>query len=294
MELTPLRYVVAIARAGHMTRAAEGLGVTQSTLSSSLRRLEDELGTPLFHRTGKGVELTDAGAAFVEHAQQALRQADAGRDAVRRVLGLDAGRIRIGGGATAVAYLLPAVVSRFRGLHPEVRFHVREAGSAVIAAGVRSGELDLGIVTLPTRSPGDDDLMTIATAEDELLLLPPANNPLAGRASFRWRELDGEPVVAFEAESAVRLLIDAAAARSDTHLNVVMELRSIDAIKRMVMAGIGVGFVSRFALGDGETGLACDDGRLTRSLALVRRRDRTPSPAASKFEQLLLESFGVR
>ncbi|MBL8756933.1 MAG: hypothetical protein JNK35_00720, partial [Phycisphaerae bacterium] len=103
----------------------------------------------------------------------------------------------------------------------------------------------------------------------------------------------GEPVVAFEAGTAVRAVIDEASHAAGVTLNVAMELRSIESIKRMVAAGIGVGFVSRFALAEGE-GLACRDGKLSRRLALVRRRDRVPSPAVAAFERLLRDQSAPR
>jgi DNA-binding transcriptional LysR family regulator len=270
-----------------MTRAAETLGVTQPALSSMLRKLEDEVGAPLLHRTGKGVELTEAGRVFLRHAEQSLREAGEARAAVRELLGLERGSIRLGSGATAIAYLVPRAVSRFRAKHPGVRFFVREAGSGVIAQSVLSGELDLGIVTLPLKAAGAGDLLVTPWVEDELRLIAPPGSKLAARRSFRWSELKDESVVGFEAGSAVREMIDRAAQASGITPNVVMELRSIECIKQMVEAGIGVGFVSRFALGRGE-GLACREGRLSRQLAIVRRRDRVPSPAVSRFERDLL------
>jgi DNA-binding transcriptional LysR family regulator len=100
---------------------------------------------------------------------------------------------------------------------------------------------------------------------------------------FRWRDLEGVPVIAFEAGSAVRAVIDDAARAAGVRLNVVMELRSIEGIKGMVAAGVGVGFVSRFALRPGE-GAACKSGRLTRKLALVRSNARMPTAAGRAFE----------
>lgn len=305
VELTPLRYFVAIARAGHITRAAIALGVTQPALSASIRRLETQVGAPLLHRTGKGVELTEAGRAFLTHAEDSLRAADAAARAVREVIGLERGSIRVGGGATAVAYLLPPVVSALRKSHPGLRFFVREGGSTDVAKAVLSGELDLGIVTLPVAIPDADGLVRIPLVEDELrLIVPPAHRMSSARAparrasrraqasaEFRWKDLADEPLVAFEAGTAVRAIVDRAAAAAGVTLNVVMELRSIESIKSMVDAGIGVALVSRFALPDGQ-GIACRDGRLARSLALIRRRDRAPSPAAAAFERELLARVG--
>jgi DNA-binding transcriptional LysR family regulator len=293
VELTTLRYFQAIARAGHMTRAARELGISQPALSAMVRKLESEVGTHLLHRTGRGVELTEAGRVFLQHADDALRRADDAVRAVRQLAGLEAGSIRIGGGATATTAILPPVVSRLRRRYAGLRFYVREAGSTAVAAAVLSGELDLGIVTLPiVQGPGKPDLLVLPLVDDELRLIVPPGHRLAGRRRFRWSDLTDEPVVAFEAGSAVRTLIEQAAAGAGTPLNVVMELRSIESIKQMVAAGIGVGFVSRFALRTsraGEESLTCKDARLSRRLAIVRRADRIPSRAAAEFEKELMK-----
>lgn len=289
VELTPLRYFRAIAQAGHMTRAAEKLGVTQPALSAMLRKLERETGTALVIRTGRGVELTEAGRVFLSHADDAVRSADQAIASVRQLLGLERGTLRLGGGATAITYLLPPIVSQLRRKHPGLRFFVREAGSSVVAQSVLSGELDVGIVTLPITLPGADDLVRVPLVTDEFRLIVPTTHRLRKGDSFRWKDLQGEPVVAFEAGSAVREVIDRAARDNGVTLDIVMELRSIESIKQMVQAGIGVGFVSRFAVSERE-GLASRDSRLTRQLALVRRRDREPSPAAAAFEKAIAAS----
>ena len=309
MELTPLRYFRAIAQHGHMTRAARALGVSQPALSAMLKKLEGEVGAELLHRTGRGVELTEAGRVFLQHAEDALRRADAGVQAVRELVGLERGSIRVGGGATATTYLLPPVVSAVRRKHPGLRFYVREAGSNAVAAAVLSGELDLGIVTLPMSEHAAEELLTIPLVEDELrLIVPPGyrhaprgdgknatrsvavpNTKTKNADGFRWKDLASESVVAFEAGTAVREIVDQAALKHGVALKVVMELRSIESIKQMVAAGIGVGFVSRFALKEGE-GLVCRDGGIGRKLAIVRRRDRVPSTAVQEFERVLRNS----
>ncbi|HYE63626.1 MAG TPA: LysR substrate-binding domain-containing protein [Phycisphaerales bacterium] len=293
MELTPLRYFIAIATAGHMTRAARALGVTQPALSAALRKLEAEVGAELLHRTGRGVELTEAGRVFLAAAEDTVRRAEGAVRAVREVVGLERGSIRVGGGATATTYLLPRVVSAVRAAHPGLRFYVREAGSRAVATAVLAGELDLGIVTLPLEQAVARELVVVPLVEDELRLIVPAKHALAGKRQFKWQDLAGEGVVAFEAGTAVREMIDRASAAAGVSLNVVMELRSIESIKQMVAAGIGVGFVSRFGLREGE-GLTCRDERLARRLAIVRRADRAASAAVAAFERAVRSAKAPR
>lgn len=182
MELTPLRYFRAIVTAGHMTRAARELGVTQPALSAVVKKLEAEVGAELLHRTGRGVEPTDAGRVLLAHAEDAIRAAESGVKAVRELLGLERGSIRVGGGATATAYILPPVVSTVRKKHPGLRFFVREAGSAQVAQAVASGELDLGIITLPVPKHMQADLAVVPLVQDELRLITPAGHPLRSRS----------------------------------------------------------------------------------------------------------------
>ena len=292
MELTALRQFVVIAESGHITRAAQRLGVSQPGLSAMLKKLEAEVGAPLLDRTGRGVLLTEAGKVFLEHAQASVRRADEAVASVRELIGLESGSIRIGGGATAVAHLLPSVVSAVRKAHPALRFYVREAGSRAVADAVLSGELDLGIVTTPITGAGSDDLMSVATIEDELMLVVPEEHPLAGQSTYTWSSIHEDPLVLFEHGSAVRSIIDHASRDSGVSLNVVMEVRSTETIERMVEAGIGPGFISRFALGD-KRGLICRDGRLFRELAVVRRRDRIPSAASAVFERMLIAELAA-
>lgn len=280
--------MIAVAEHGHMTRAAEELGVTQPALSAALRKLEEELGTELFHRTGHGVEPTEAGKVFIEHARITLRAASQTTEAVRSLVGLETGSIRVGAGATATGYLLPGAIQAVRTTHPGLRFSIREAGSSTVVQGVLSGELDLGVVTLPIEHPRADELVIVKEISDELMLIVPEGHALGGRKTFRWQELAGEAVVAFEAGSAVRKIIDQAAAAHGVTLEVVMELRSIESIVQMVRADIGVGFVSTHGL-PGKMGISCRDGALTRQLGVIRTLGRLPSRASAVFEEMLIE-----
>ena len=273
-----------------MTKAARALGVSQPALSAMLRKLEAEVGTSLLHRTGKGVELSEAGKVFLRHADESVRRADEGPHEVRRLTGLETGSIRAGAGATAASYILPSVVSDMRRAHPGLKFYVREMGSSAIVEAILNGELDLGIVTLPVRNVGAKQLVLRSLVDDELRLITPPRHKLAKETSFRWSDLKGESVIGFEAGSAVREVVDQAAAASGVTLDVVMELRSIQSIQQMVAAGVGVGFVSRLSDAPKRLpSLTPKSEPLVRELAIVRRSDHTPSTAVAEFERRLLK-----
>jgi DNA-binding transcriptional LysR family regulator len=283
-----LAVFLAIAREGHLTRAARTLHRTQPAVSAQLRKLEDELDVRLFHRTAKGMELTEEGALFRRYVERAALWLDDGRRALEGLRDLSQGSLSIGAGATATTYLLPPLLRAYHQRWPGIQLQLREQGSAAVAEAVREGELDLGVVTLPvTRDAG---LQFTSFVQDDLHLIIPENHPLAGRRRFSWSELQGQPMVMFEADTAVRRLIDGALDQAGVEVLLAMELRSIESIKQMVAQGIGAAFVSRFAVPTG-TGLSPSDGdRLQRTLALCTRADREPSPATQAFLELATDA----
>ena len=293
LELSHLHTFVAIAREGHMTRAAKAQHLTQPALSAQLSKLEDELGQSLFDRTPKGMVLTEAGEVFLLFVEPVLARLDEGKRALAELVGLELGTLSIGGGATATNYLLPHLVARFHHAHPKIRFFVREQASQGVIEAVLAGELDIGVVTtVPTRGKSRPALPASLEVEkwveDELMLIVPTNSPLHGKAQFTWKELANEPLVLFEAGSAVRTLIDSRLEAEGLQPEIVMELRSIEAIKQMVAEGIGAGFVSRYALASPKDGLRASKGPIRRQLSVVWRTDRTLGSATKAFLDLML------
>lgn len=294
MELSHLHTFVVIAREGHMTRAAKTLHLTQPALSAQLAKLEEELGQTLFDRTPKGMELTEAGRVFLDHVEPTLSRLNEGRRALAELAGLARGTLSIGGGATATNYLLPQLVARFHAAHPGIQFFVREQASQGVIDAVLAGELDVGVVTtVPTRGglrPSVPAQLEVHKwVEDELMLIVPEHSALWRKRQFAWRDLALEPLVLFEAGSAVRALIDSRLEAEGIRPEIVMELRSIEAIKQMVAEGIGAGFVSRYALAAPKDGLRATKGPIRRQLSVVWRTDRTLGSATRAFLELMLD-----
>lgn len=287
MELDWLRSFLVLAARGNMTRAAEELHLTQPAVSGQLARLEREVGAPLFDRTPRGMQLTEPGRVLRAYAQEALQRLEEGRQALSELRGLERGHLRIGGGATATTFLLPPLLGRFHERYPGIRLFVREQGSKAVVDAVVSGELDMGVVTPPVSAPEGVRLAREPWLADELLLIVPPGHRLSRKRSFRWKDLAGEPMVLFEAGSAVRERIDQGLARAGVTVQIAMELRSIESIKQMVAQGIGAAFVSRFALAPRARALRCSDGALQRDLDLIYRSDRTQRAAARAFLQHL-------
>src|SRR5579862_2251470 len=182
MDTDHVQNFLLLAQSCNMTRTAERVHLTQPALSGQIRRLEQGLQATLFHRQGRGLVLTQAGETFRRFAADALSQLNAGREALGSLGTLASGAIAIGGGATSTTCILPAIIGAFHARHPGIRFAIREATSRTIATAVLSGELDLGLVTLPL--PASIDAARLAVDDwvvDELVLLVPPDHPLRRR-----------------------------------------------------------------------------------------------------------------
>jgi DNA-binding transcriptional LysR family regulator len=288
MELTLTRSFLAVAETGSITQAADQLGLTQSALSRRIQQYEEQLGARLLVRNRNGIELTEEGRLVLVSGQRLLASWNALREEIRRHQGLEGGQVRIGGGATAVSFILPPAIAAFQGAHPQVMFHMKEAGSREVAEDVANGRLELGIVTLPLQSR---ELQTWPLLDDDIVLVARHDHPLTHKRKLQIADLADQTFVSFEAGTALRHIIDNAAREAGLELHVVMELRSIPSILRMVSTTGQLAFVSRIALAGQQevVELPIRSLRVRRRLAVVSRQQVQLSPAAAAFLTLLLK-----
>jgi DNA-binding transcriptional LysR family regulator len=219
-----LRVFLAVVDAGTFTAAADQVHLTQPAISASIRRLEEWAGARLLIRDRRGAELTVEGSALVPHARAAIAAIDDGRRSVRQIRGLERGEIRMGGGATACAYLLPPVLAAFRRAHPGILVKLREGNNDRLVADVAEGSLDLAVVT----EFDDLTLDRVPFGDDELVLV---SRP----------DVAPTEVVTFWEGSAVRALL----LEVWPDAPIVMELGSVGAVKAHVLAGVGGALLAR-------------------------------------------------
>lgn len=284
MDLLFLRSFLAVAESGAIGDAASAMGVSQPALTRRIQMLEQEFEADLVERDGRGVALTEMGRLVAREGRVITERMDNLKQEVARHVRLEAGVVRVGGGATAVSYLLPPAIARFRKAHPDVRFEVREAGSQEVERAVAAGQLELGVVTLPT---SETDLLVRPLVRDKIVLVAGKGHPLSGSKRISARSLEDQSLVGFEAGSKIRELIDQHLRQAEVTVNVVMELRSIAAILRMVETTGSLAFVSEMGAPKARvvpvTGL-----RIERQLALIQRKKRKLSAAAEAFASGLL------
>jgi DNA-binding transcriptional LysR family regulator len=179
MELRHLRYFVAVAEEGHVTRAAERLGIQQPPLSQQIQALERELETQLFRRKPRGVELTPAGLALLDEARAILARADEAVAAVKRTARGEAGRIGIGFTSSASFHpFLPRAIRAFRETHPLVALALEESGTTELVDALRARSLDIAFVRSPVGE--SDDLFVRPLLEEAMVAALPSGHALSG------------------------------------------------------------------------------------------------------------------
>ncbi len=186
MELRHLRYFVAVAEELNFTRAAKRLGINQPPLSFQIRRLEKELGTPLFLRGTRGVELTNAGKLMLEEARLILKEVETAKAGVQRRARGESGRIVIGfSGGTYFHPLIPAIIREYRTDYPDVILFPQVSGTAFLTVQLLAGQIDIAFVRLPIDD--GDGLVIEPLVEEPTVMVVPAGHPLGRRTSASLR-----------------------------------------------------------------------------------------------------------
>jgi DNA-binding transcriptional LysR family regulator len=286
MELFQLRYFVAAARLLHFTRAAEEMCVSQPSLSQQIANLEGELGTALFLRQGRSVQLTDAGAALLRHAELMLEEEAAARRAVQEVLGLERGQIVIWTLPTPGQHLLPPLLAAFRQAHPNIGIVMREMVPArAVAEAVAAGRADVGIVHMPHQVEG---LEARVLLQEDLALVTPETHRLTRQAAVTLADTAQEDFIWAPQGTTPAHPLYAACLAAGFEPHVVCESGSAQGMQALVAAGLGIALLPRLAIDPppGTKIIELAPPRPTRTLAVVWRADRLSHAAAAFLERL--------
>ena len=227
MELRHLRYFLAVADTRSFTRAAERLHVTQPTLSHQIKQLESMVGTVLFDRSTKEVELTDAGRLFKPYCERILKEIDASALAISELEGLMRGTLRMAVFHSFSHSMLPAIMSEFALRYPGVHVITRLVPRLDMERELINAELDMAVAYVA----GDNDqIVAEPLFEEELVLVVGSKCPQAGRKSLPMRELAKLPLVLLTPEFGARQFVDRFFSETGQHLHVVLEMNAIDPI----------------------------------------------------------------
>jgi DNA-binding transcriptional LysR family regulator len=290
MDFDQLTTFVYVAKLKSFSRAGQKVFRSQSAVSAQIRQLEQAYKARLLDRSAKSVELTPAGEVLFEYAEKLLRMRDESVQVVADRGNVVQGPIVFGANEATCLYLLPNIFAEFQRRYPLVHISIYRNFSHKILQRVEEGSIDVGIVTLPVKSP---TLKMHVINRDRLRFMVSAKNPLAQRGRVTLEDIAAQPLI-FPKTGYTRQVLDKLFRPYRSRLRITMELPSIGMIKRFVAADAGASIISESFASDqvksGEVKLLNVDGvDLWRELALVYRRDRSLPRAAQALISLIRE-----
>lgn len=287
MDFEQLRTFLEVCRLRSFSRAAEKLMVTQPAISAQIRTLENEVGARLFDRDGGKVTFTAAGKVFEPFAEHCLQCHNHITVAIGELHRSPRGELSVSANEATSLYVLPTVFAQFKQQYSRVGLSIVRADRAKSIESVLSREVDFGVVSLPLKDPR---LLVDIIHRDEVVLVAPKNHSLAARESVKLPEIMQHSLL-LPKQGRQRELIEDLFRTHEMQPRVAMEVESSELLKRLIVAGLGMGFLPRInVLGDEKMGaleiIKLDGVRLNRELAVVYRKDKTLTRAAHAFLEI--------
>ncbi|ABW67962.1 selenium metabolism-associated LysR family transcriptional regulator [Desulfosudis oleivorans] len=292
MDLWRLRVFCKVVELRSFSRAAAGVRLSQPTVSSHVKDLEDHFGCRLIDRLGRSVAPTPAGELLYRQASDLLARYDGIEAEMAGYQGRVAGRLVIGGSTIPAGHILPGLIGAYRRAYPQVTVCLLVGDTEKVFFDILSGKAELAVVGGRT---ADRRIVQQPFLTDEMRVVVPASHPWAGRKTVAVADLAKEPFIVRERGSGTRSALEeslAARGAGIEGLNVVAELGSTEAVVQGIKSGIGVSVLSSMAVAaDVRAGmlkaLALRGVKLTRVFYLAFLRDRSQSPAANAFCTLI-------
>ena len=244
MEILQLETFLAVATYGGFHRAAEALRISQPAVSARIGTLEELLGARLFQRERGKFSLSLAGKALRPHAEQVLRQVAIARQAVHELHPISGGALPIAASLSICTYLLPEVLKKYHETHPKVMVSVRSGNSAQVLKMVLDGEVDLGLA----RSLNHPEVETIHLRDDPLILVGHPALPAISRKKLTLEDLESMPLISYDRGSSDWTLMNGLFRKEGLLPNIVLEVETIEACKRMVLRKLGLAFLPQIAV----------------------------------------------
>jgi DNA-binding transcriptional LysR family regulator len=275
-------------------KAAEELYLTQPAVSLQIKALEEDLGVRLFDRTGTRVQLTPAGQILLGYARQASSLLVQAEQEISALSGDHAGHLALGASTTIAQYVLPRILGEFQNQFPRVHSTLISGNTERIVEAVERGRIALGLIEGPARSR---EVKTEPFLSDTLVLIVSTAHELAERTSLSRADLQKTSLLMRERGSGTRRVIELALEKHGirrSSLNITMELDSSEAIKSAVEAGLGVGFISNWAiakdlrLGKNFRAMQVEGLDIQRNFLLARKVGPDPPPLAVEFRRFIL------
>ena len=286
----------AVVCGGGISRGAELARVSQPAVSKQIKELEKSLGISLLERLPRGSRLTDGGRLLAEYAQRLAALEEEASRAVEEFRGLKRGRLAVGASTTIGSYLLPQVFGEFHRRYPEVDLQLEIANTQSVQQDLIAGRVELGLTEGLMEA---EHLSSTVFHEGELVAIAGKGHALLSRRRVTAKELCREPWVMREQGSGTRAVVERALRQRGLAVEPVMSLASTEAIKHVVMEGVGIAIVSRLAIRcELQAGslrvIPVADLVIRRPLHLQMLRGKMPGPSAARFLDLLSATAGGR
>ncbi len=295
MELHQLRYVVAVAKTGNFSRAAERCHVAQPSLSQQIQKLEDELGQRLFNRLKRGVKLTEAGESFLPRALRILEEVEAARREAEDTQALVRGTVTVGALPTIAPYLLPSVIARFSAKYPGIEVVVQEDTTARLLKLATAFEVDLAIMSLPIDEAG---IEVEKLFSEELVLAVPLNHALAKKKSVKVADLEDERFILMKEGHCLGDQVLGFCNRRNFQPKVSCRSAQMETVQALVATGLGISLVPQMALDSGPTNRpvyrSLEGTKPERAIVVIWPKRRAMSRAAKEFLGCLREGCGCK
>jgi LysR family transcriptional regulator, transcriptional activator of the cysJI operon len=297
MHVETLKTFCDLVETGSLSRAARMNLVSQSAVSQQLRALEQRFGRRLIERAPRiGARATEAGRLLYDEVKPFLERLGTLEQRMRARPDVVAGTVRVATVYSVGLHTLPAAIKRCLADHPEVNVRLSYRRTNEVVAACLDGEVDFGIVAVPTRRPG---LELVPLGHDELVIAAPPSHPIARRARPPLAALDGQPFIGFDRDIPTRRLVDGLLRRHRVRVHYTMELDNIETIKRSVEAGLGLSLLPAPTLAAEIrartlVGKPPAEGPFRRPIGVVYRKNRELSAAGKAFLALLIAELGSR
>ncbi len=287
MEMRQLEYFVTAHREGTISQAARVLHLAQPSLSAQIRKLERELGSPVFARLGRRLALTPAGETFLPYAESVLATVADGKRQVRSMLGRHAGRASLGTLPSVDAALLPKLLRTFAELHPETQVDVVESNSAnEFELQVHRGELDLAIQRLPCHRA---DIASHPLIREPMVLLVPPGHRLARQQSTRMDELRDESFVTLKQGHGLRNHLFELCRAAGFEPRISLETNQLDGVREMVASGWGMAIMPKMLARGPVPCLELESDGAIREIGVIWRPGPSLSSAARALRDFLVD-----
>ncbi len=291
MDLRGIRYFVQIAELGSITRAAAHLGIAQPALSRHIHGIEDELGIQLLVRLPRGVRLTGAGRQFLDHCRRIMRELDRARDELRSSSEVPTGKVILGLSPSIGPLLLPGVIERARRQCPQITLKIVEWFSTQLYDALLTGRVDVAVLT--NAPPSRALKLTPLISEPIVVLSPPQSRET--RRFYTLPELSKTPIVTSE---AIRHIVDEQISRYGWRLNMEAEIDAIEAIRLLLLRGIGTSVMPVSTFHDdiraGKiSAFQIADANVHRTLALAQQTERRLPAAVEEISQIVVSEMNT-